>query len=95
MADYIDREALLFDLKTSFVPQSTTYTDAVGIAIRWIKQAPVADVAPVVHGRWEHGDMYDFGDVCPVCGWDSGCEPCSFNYCPNCGANMMDLKEEN
>jgi hypothetical protein len=46
MDEYINRNALLFDLSTSFVPQSTTYTDAVGIAIRWIKQAPAADVVP-------------------------------------------------
>lgn len=38
--------------------------------------------------RWEQGDMYDFGDVCPVCGWDSGQEPCNLTECPNCGATM-------
>ena len=37
---------------------------------------------------WEQGDMYDFGDVCPVCGWDSGQEPCKLTECPNCGATM-------
>ena len=38
--------------------------------------------------QWEQGDMYDFGDVCPVCGWDSGQEPCRLAECPNCGAKF-------
>ena len=39
-------------------------------------------------GRWEMADMYDNGDICPFCGWDSGREPCDYRYCPNCGARM-------
>lgn len=51
---------------------------------------PVADVAPVVHGRWENGNP-----ICPVCGedkfkdldadiWCDWLPP----FCPNCGAKM-------
>lgn len=43
---------------------------------------------PVRHGQWEQGDMYDYGDVCSLCGWDSAQEPCRLPYCPNCGAKM-------
>ena len=54
------------------------------IAERVIDNAPTADVAPVVHGRWE---MFNGGY-----GWKcSACENISFNthcYCPNCGARM-------
>lgn len=46
-----------------------------------------ADVAPVVHSRWE----YKCGEIrCPECGNRicridlSGC----LNFCPNCGAKM-------
>lgn len=45
-------------------------------------------VEPVRHGRWEQGDMYDYGDVCSLCEWDSTREPCDLPYCPNCGAKM-------
>lgn len=48
-----------------------------------------ADVAPVVHGRWEKCD--NLKPKCSVCGeyhlyaW-SDYRKC--NYCPNCGAKM-------
>ena len=54
-----------------------------------ILKIPVADVAPVRHGKWE------CGKPCPVCGRDrfegldadiwADWEP---PYCPNCGAKM-------
>lgn len=56
-----------------------------------VSKAPVADVALVVHGRWERGNPY-----CPVCGEDKfkGLDEdiwCDWSppFCPNCGA-MMD-----
>lgn len=55
-----------------------------------IKDAPAADVAPVVHTRWAHlgGDEW----CCPVCGfvittegsWDKPTK----KYCEDCGAKM-------
>ena len=50
------------------------------------KDTPAADVAPVVHGRWECGCQ------CSVCGdrhgpYNSRHRP-YYNYCPNCGAKM-------
>lgn len=42
-------------------------------------------------GYWEQGDMYDFGDVCSLCGYDSGIEPCYLPECPNCHAKMETL----
>ena len=35
---------------------------------------------------WEQGDIYDFGDVCQKCGYDSGNEPCRMSFCPAFGA---------
>ena len=58
--------------------------------IYMIEDMPAADVAPVVHGRWEEASDGD-GIVCPFCRTDF----CTiiydteyFNYCPNCGAKM-------
>lgn len=52
-----------------------------------VQELPPADVAPVVHSRWE----YKCGEIrCPECGNRihridlSGC----LNFCPNCGAKM-------
>ena len=55
-----------------------------------IHYMPAADVAPVVHGKWEPGNP-----ICPVCGenkfkdldadvW-ADWQP---KFCPNCGARM-------
>lgn len=45
----------------------------------------------VKHGYWEQGDMYDIGDVCSLCGYDSGEEPCYLSHCPSCHAEMKTL----
>lgn len=45
----------------------------------------------VKQGYWEPGDMYDFGDVCSLCGYDSGIELCYLTECPSCHAKMETL----
>lgn len=45
-------------------------------------------VVPVRRGYWEQGDMYDIGDICSECCYDSFLEPCQLKFCPNCGAYM-------
>lgn len=57
-----------------------------------INAVPAADVAPVVHGRWERdedGDWYctNCYEVVAIC--ESGRERTYRKpYCPNCGAKM-------
>lgn len=68
---------------------------------RWMERLsklPVADVAPVVHGRWEYepetASTYSILK-CSKCGWwtiDLSIYG-AYHYCPNCGAKC-DLKEE-
>ena len=61
-----------------------------------IDNAPAADVAPVVHGRWDDSGRYTFpsGDVavrCTNCGCaltKSEYRLYTWNYCPICGAKM-------
>ena len=108
--EYIEREALKEDLKESYdrlkaiydgltydedkqicAGQLTTFTEA----ILRVKEAPAADVAPVVHGRWIEKEKYTFGVMydCSICDnliLDNGH---SWNYCPNWGAKM-DKEEE-
>ena len=82
MAEYIKREAVI-DLITRRYENSEICTQE-------INSIPAADVAPVVHGRWEPGNP-----ICPVCGedkfkdldadiWCDWLPP----FCPNCGAKM-------
>lgn len=82
MAEYIERGAALREAK---------YATVRGLdPVAFIEDVPVADVAPVVHGRWEPGNP-----ICPVCGGnkfkdldaDIWCD-WQPDFCPNCGAKM-------
>ncbi len=60
-----------------------------------VSEISTADVAPVVHGRWEDigSDWFDLWR-CSACGteWSFPYDPTSddtrVNYCPDCGARM-------
>lgn len=58
-------------------------------------EVPSEDVEHVRHGYWEQGDIYDMGDVCSLCQYDSNREPCTYKYCPNCGAKMNGKENDN
>lgn len=89
MPRYIDADALL---------QKRVHAKAYGpemyvIGQGYVMDAPTADVAPVVHGRWlpikdDYGQLY-----CGCCS-NCGCEPMRnpfrrpWMHCPNCGARM-------
>ena len=88
MADYIDREKIFSIWRSMPAPASVTSLAAA------ISQTPAADVAPVVHGKWEPGNP-----ICPVCGenkfkdldadvW-ADWQP---KFCPNCGALMREVE---
>ena len=88
-AEYLDKSSLVARMK--YYEEHTTEGSgehyAYSAALREIRNAPAADVAPVVHGKW--GDNGIAGSMlvkCSVCGFDCGAN--SFSYCPNCGARM-------
>lgn len=64
-----------------------------------VRAAPVVDAEPVRHGRWEivivsTSNPYEseIEEKCSLCGrfvQRYGTQP-QDNYCPNCGAKMMD-----
>lgn len=88
MAEYIEREALL-----EHVEYDNNYR--LIIQAEAINDAPAADVAPVVHGRWIYIGKYGEYE-CSVChGIDTDCSDyysshvvTEQDYCPNCGARM-------
>lgn len=90
MPEYIDREAVFHAMMMEIRPPFAV-----------VRDFPAADVAPVVHGRWEgwiipafYG-LDDFGEPiyrdatfyrCSICSRKSAIKE---KFCPSCGA-MMD-----
>lgn len=91
MAEYIEREAIekfIEDgLNTSDMAKRFGH-DAIEIMAE-VHYMPVADVTPVVHGKWETNSDRPDSLICSVCkcGFDMWKHD-PHNYCPNCGAKM-------
>lgn len=105
MAEYIEQEATIKRLEEVYCVGCNSYNGVrcracgTGDAIDIIEDAPAADVAQVVRGRWEKEPSSFWrwtpsGAVavarttyrCGLCGRGTAVKS---NYCPNCGA-MMD-----
>lgn len=94
MDEYIEREFALDVVKRTSGDYAAAFSE--------IAHAPAADVAPVVHGRWEYDknatDWGIGGYICSECRNKNNNLPCSrtksvkmysgAKYCPNCGAKM-------
>ena len=102
MAEYIEREAFLKDIKARYCsPCEAAEKDYNGCKCRacWVDDmtdeiidAPAADAAPVMHGRWEFLGPNRLVREC-MCGTCSVCKVRSkyivnVKLCPNCGAKM-------
>lgn len=88
MVEYIERSAAIKAAKHAW---------AKGLEpSQYIEILPAADVAPVVHGRWDDSGRYTFpsGSTavrCTNCGCaltESEYRLYDWNYCPICGAKM-------
>ena len=69
---------------------------------RFIATADTVDAVEVVHGQWFviEDDYFDLVELkCSVCGESWGfeeyedCIPQNYHYCPNCGADMRERKD--
>lgn len=109
MAKYIEREAAML---TPVLPKEyrqyqtdnldDAYEQGWEDALNNLKNAPAADVAPVVHGRWEETDLVELqgtiSETMRIPNMGLRCTACAHvfdkrllwkdNYCPNCGAKM-------
>ena len=92
MSEYIEREALMRNLK-HFAPEQLT-----PLIESLIQKQPAVDVVEVRHGKWKlkqyeggilDGEIYD---ECSICEYQRFFDDIrfktAFNYCPNCGAKM-------
>ena len=82
MAEYIDRESVI-DLITRRYENPE-------ICAQEINSIPVADVVPVVHGRWAHlgGDEWCCSVCCFVITTEGSWDKPAKKYCEDCGAKM-------
>lgn len=97
MAEYIDKDAIYkaFANACTDVLERASEIDYIAgfsdeLVIEILDDIPVADVAPVKHGRWEkrRNSWY-----CTNCGKGyiityGMLAASAYNYCPNCGAKM-------
>ncbi len=98
MGEFISREAALKDFEANNA--RNPYWTPQRVKTLLLRQ-PAADVAEVVHGRWDDSGRYTFADGstavrCTKCGCSlSVREYCANNwyYCPVCGAWMDDATE--
>ena len=85
MAEYIERAAAYREICSD--ETISGYEKA--YCSELIRNIPSADVALVVHGRWETNSDRPDTLICSVCkcGFDMWKHD-PYNYCPNCGAKM-------
>lgn len=95
MAEYIERAAAVKVVLRERKPtNSVAQNRMLSIIQRDLLTMRAADVAPVVHGRWNEDHDYI---KCPECGvmvkrdftfFGIG----NWNFCPNCGAKMQEVE---
>ena len=102
MAEYIERGALMRRIKEIHCDECDSYHGVrcracwVDDTLDYIDSEPAADVAPVVHGKWDDSRRYTFpsGNTavrCTNCGCaltESEYRLNRWDYCPVCGAKM-------
>lgn len=92
MAEYIERGALMqFPIRRDYYDRKNGnkhFINGIESVLEYAENLPAADVAPVVHGRWNNMDGYKTRKVCSECGWDVPEYGKFYSYCPNCGAKM-------
>ena len=81
MAEYIEREAFLDAIER----MKPYHQDADDIA-EMLQNFPAAGVRPVVRGKWI---KIKYRSICRDCSFRGFA---SWNFCPNCGADMREEK---
>ena len=105
MAEYIEREELMkFPIRRNHYDKehgNEYFICGIETVLEYAENLPAADVAPVVHGRWEKhtvaGEDFFGNPVLKI--WACNCSVCGMDgreetpYCPNCGSKMDEVSE--
>lgn len=93
MAEYIERGALMqFPIRRDHYDRKNGnkhFINGIESVLEYAENLPVADVAPVVHGRWKYYHKQNKA-VCTHCSFERDLDE-NFGAaisCPNCGAKM-------
>ena len=111
MAEYIEREAISEEIRKYYYknPPNSSYGEGfdrgLDRAQRAILDAPAADVAPVIYGKWINITRFNDGEriiaTCSRCKdrgdirtirTEFGIWEIDSPYCPNCGAKMQEVE---
>ena len=89
MADYIERETVLNALSVfnDRIHGNEHFLNGIETAKEIVDKTLSADVAPVVHGKWEDS-IAKYGILIHKCSVCNKYSHMAYNYCPNCGAKM-------
>ena len=96
---YIDSEAFFkvintLPYKDTSYPDASVYNGAISDVADMLTHFPAADVVEVRHGKWEWNNKDEYFYSCSNCGheaYGNTAEIASgfYNYCPRCGAKMV------
>ena len=108
MPKYINADEMLSEESEAYTRMKTSIISDINddiaspIVIRYVRRrlkqllddAPAADVAPVVHGRWIMSSDRPDTIICSRCEnafdvWKADIK--RHNYCPNCGAQLAEV----
>lgn len=95
MSDYISRQKAIeaiMDLPNCPNGYSDTYDKECIIGM--IEEVPTADVRENVHAHWKDEWHIVFHVNLPKCSSCGGYSPLRHKFCPNCGAQMDERREE-
>ena len=101
--EYIEREAIIRKLNEIGGCDASDEWDkvwdmAIDTAVKAVERLPVADVSPVKHGHFRRLTFSGDTIICSECKMaynifeTNGAE--NFNFCPHCGAKIMDGGDE-
>ena len=83
--EYIERKRAIVDACNSLELYPSEYAELENA----LNRIPAADVAPVVHERWEkHGSKWQCTGCKVLMSIDGTPQENLLYYCPNCGASM-------
>ena len=96
MVEYINREAIMkFPIRKDHCDKEHAnghFINGIEFVLEYVENLPLADVAPVRHGRWEkQSGLYSCSECGMTCPYDVQADVIEYwacNFCPNCGAKM-------